>query len=99
MLEQGWQTRKLAFDVDSSLVPAATATAEEDEMEGLSAEEAAVMRANLQEAGFTLRKVHSKASWRQSSVESSIRLVKRILKASFLPLPGGMTVISFVRTV
>ena len=57
------------------------------------------MRANLREAGFTLRPVHSKAPWRQSNVESSVRSIKRILKASFLQSLEGMTPISFVPAV
>ena len=95
----------MAFDAGSSLIPAAAATAEAaieqvaDEEEDLSQEDAALMRANLQEAGFTLRPVYSKAPWRQSSVESSVRSIKRILKASFLPSLEGMTQISFVRAV
>ena len=44
-----------------------------------------------------LRPVHSKTPWRQSSVKSSVRSIKRILKASFLPSLEGMTPISFVR--
>ena len=99
------QKERLAFDAGSSLIPAAAATAEAaiereaDEEEDLSEEDATVMRANLQEAGFSLRPVHSKASWKQANVESSIRSVKRILKASFLPSLEGMTAISFVRAV
>ena len=60
MLEHGWQTKKLAFDAGSSLVPSAAVTAEAavdqevDEVEDLSEEDAAVMIANLQEAGFQL---------------------------------------------
>ena len=75
MLEHGYQTKKLAFDAGSSIVPAAAATAEAaidrevDEEEDLSKEDAAVMRANLQEAGFALRPVHSKALWKQANVE------------------------------
>ena len=105
MLEHGYRTKRLAFDAGSSLIPAAAATAEAaiereaDEEEDLSEEDAARMRANLQEAGFTLRPVHSKAPWRQSNVESSVRSIKRILKASFLPSLEGMTPISFVRAV
>ena len=71
MLEHSYQTKKLAFDAGSSLVPATAATAEAaidrevDEEEDLSEEDATVMRANLQEAGFSLRPVHSKASRKQ----------------------------------
>ena len=60
MMEHGWQTKKLALDVGSSLVPSAAVTAEAavdqevDEVEDPSEEDAAVMRANLQEAGFQL---------------------------------------------
>ena len=90
MLEHGYRTKRLSFNVGSSLIPAAAATAEAtaeqeaDEEEDPSQENAALMRANLWEAGFTLRPVHSKTSWRQSNVESSVRSIKIILKASFL---------------
>ena len=89
MLEHGYRTKRLAFDAGSSLIPAAAATAEAaleqeaDEEEDLSQEDAALMRANLRAPGFSLRPVQSKAPWRQSNVESSIRSIKRILKASF----------------
>jgi hypothetical protein len=70
MLEHGYRTKRLSFNAGSSLIPAAAATAEAtaeqeaDEEEDLSQENAALMRANLWEAGFTLRPVHSKTPWR-----------------------------------
>ena len=56
MLEHGYRTKRFSFDAGSSLIPAAAATAEAaieqeaDEEEDLSQEDAALMRANLQEA-------------------------------------------------
>ena len=109
-MEHGYKTKHLAFDAGSSLLPAAAITAvaaaEHDDNEEtdhddlqdvheLDPDTAAAMVSNLKEAGFTLRPHYSKASYRQSSVESSIKSVKRILKASFLPGLQGMTAITF----
>ena len=84
VLEHGRTTKSLAFDAGSSLIPAAAATAataaaaeefhnsEEEDHDSLqnSATGATVVN-NLREAGFTLRPPCSKASYKQSSVESS----------------------------
>ena len=83
VLEHGRTTKSLAFDAGSSLIPAAAATAaaaeelhnaEEEDHDSLqdSATGARVVN-NLREAGFTLRPPCSKASYKQSSVESSIK--------------------------
>ena len=70
----------------------------QDEQE-LDAATAAEVVKNLTEAGYKLRPTRSKASYRQSSVESSIKGFKQVLKASFLPGLPGMSAISFTRVV
>ena len=70
--------------------------AEEHELDPTTA--AAVVR-DLKRAGFKLRQTYSKASYKQSNVESSVKSVKKILKASFLPGMAGMTVTSFTRVI
>ena len=115
VLENGWKPQELAFDAGSSLVPAAAAAArgihnqadddDDDGEEGaqqpyeLGQAAAAEVVRNLGLSGYRLRPVRAKASYRQSSVESSIGSFKRILKSSFLPGLPGMTVCSFHRAV
>ena len=113
MMEHGYMTKELSFDAGSSLIPAAERTAEavkadddeEEEREEDTEEHeldpttaAAVVR-DLKRAGFKLRQTYSKASYKQSNVESSVKSVKKILKASFLPGMAGMTVTSFTRVI
>ena len=83
-MEHGWRSKELAFDAGSSLVPAIENTVEglrlmtEEEEQGfqeehdLDADTAAEVVRNLTSAGYKLRPVRSKASYRQSSIESSI---------------------------
>ena len=101
VLENGWKPTSLVFDAGSSLVPAAAAAArgihdqagddDNDDEEGtqqpyeLGRAAAAEVVRNLGLSGYRLRPVRAKASYRQSSVESSIGSFKRILKRSFLP--------------
>ena len=114
MMEHGYQTRHLSFDAGSSLVPAAEATAEaveaayDEEEEGGHVKDdnkldpdtaAAVVKDLHKEAGFKLRQTYSKASYKQSNVESSVKSGKKILRQSFLPGMPGMTVTSFTRAV
>ena len=113
MMEHGYQTRHLSFDAGSSLIPAAERTAEavnaahdeEEEEEEvrddseLDPATAAAVVSDLKRAGFKLRQTYSKASYKQSNIESSVKSVKKILKASFLPGMAGMTVTSFTRVV
>ena len=103
----------MSFDAGSSLIPAAEKTAEavdaaydEEEEEEIvkdaneldTATAAAVVR-DLKRAGFKLRQTYGKASYKQSNIESSVKYIKKILKASFLPGMAGMTVTSFTRVV
>jgi hypothetical protein len=113
MMEHGYQTRHLSFDAGSLLIPAAEATAEaveaayDEEEEGghvkddneLDLDTAAAVVKDLKKAGFKLRQTYSKASYKQSNVESSVKSGKKILRQSFLPGMPGMTVTSFTRAV
>ena len=113
MMEHGYPTRHLSFDVGSSLIPAAEATAEaveaaydEEEEEEyvkddnkLDPATAAAVVKDLKKAGFKLRQTYSKVSYKQSNIESSVKSVKKILKASFLPGMAGMTGTSFTGVI
>ena len=115
VLENGWKPVLLSFDAGSSLVPAAAAAAQgihdpaDDDDDGgeedgqqpyvLGRAAAAEVVRNLGQSGYKLRPVRAKASYRQSSIESSIGSFKRILMSSFLPGLPGMTVSSFHRAV
>ena len=115
VLENGWKPQQLAFDAGSSLVPAAAAAAEgihhwagDDDEDGeggahqqyeLGQAAAAEVVRNLSASGYKLKPPRSKASYRQSSVESSIGSFKRTLLSSFLPGLPGMTVCTFHRAV
>jgi len=115
VLENGWKPQQLAFDAGSSLVPAAAAAAEgihhragDDDEDGeggahqqyeLGQAAAAEVVRNLEMSGYRLKPPRSKASYRQSSVESSIGSFKKILLSSFLPGLPGMTVCTFHRAV
>ena len=54
---------------------------------------------NLRDSGFKIRTPFSKASYRQASVESSIRIFQRTLKLSVLPGETPLTAISFSKCV
>jgi len=115
VLENGWKPVLLSFDAGSSLVPAAAAAAQgihnpaDDDDDGgeedaqqpyeLGRAAAAEVVRNLGQSGYRLRPVRAKASYRQSSIESSIGSFKRTLMSSFLPGLPGMTVCSFQRAV
>ena len=120
VLENGWKPVLLSFDAGSSLVPAAAAAARgihdpaDDDDDGgeedgqqpyvLGRAAAAEVVRNLGQSGYKLRPVRAKASYRQSSIESSIGSFKRILTSSLMAgwqggRVAGMTVTSFHRAV
>ena len=115
MTANGWCTFELSCSPGSSLVPAAEDMVKElqqqegaeddddkekqEERDDLDPALAPELVKNLQDSGFKLRVPWAKALWRQSNVESSIKIFKKVLKASFLPGLPGMTAISFQRAV
>ena len=115
LLSHGWSTKELSLDSGSSLVPAAENRIEElqqlgeaeedDDTENQEREDnldpaiAVEVMDNLRQSGFKIRPPRAKASYKQSTVESTIKSLKKVLKASLLPTIEGMTATSFTRAV
>ena len=100
MLSHGWSTKELSLNPGSSLVPPAENTIEElqqlgeaenydidnqEREDNLDPAIRAEIMNNLRQSGFKIRPPRAKALYKQSTVESTIKSFKKIMKASLLP--------------
>ena len=114
MLSHGWSTKELSLNPGSSLVPPAENTIEElqqlgeaenydidnqEREDNLDPAIRAEIMNNLRQSGFKIRPPRAKASYKQSTVESTIKSFKQVMKASLLPTIEGMTAPSFTKAV
>ena len=109
IIANGWSTRRLSLDPGSSLVTAVQDTSEavadlqdeekDHDEETVDNHQARALIDGLKREGFTIRIPFTKASFRQSKVESIIKSFKVCFKAAQLPGASPLSIVTFVTTI